>query len=216
MHFVVVVREPSKRSEPGRKELYIADPDGLVLQLQDARYCGGAGPLGTMCDAREQPPKAGLMVVSGWSHFTNVVSDQARSRRVYQDLFGLRIQAYQGPTAPVLGLDGVQFLMLADGSSQGGTRAPRPVSIDHVCMSMQRFSIESAIKALEECGVRPGSNAQGKPGPLRHYITTRTEARGGAPEGTSELYYTDPDGLLMQLQDATYCGGAGKLGEICL
>ena len=39
--------------------------------------------------------------------------------------------------------------------------------------------------------------------------------RGGAPEGTPELYFTDPDGILMQLQDVTYCGGAGYLGDMC-
>jgi hypothetical protein len=38
---------------------------------------------------------------------------------------------------------------------------------------------------------------------------------GGAKEGTPELYFTDPDGISIQLQDPTYCGGAGVLGEIC-
>jgi hypothetical protein len=41
------------------------------------------------------------------------------------------------------------------------------------------------------------------------------ENRGGAKDGTPELYFTDPDGLLIQLQDTKYCGGAGSLGEIC-
>jgi hypothetical protein len=43
----------------------------------------------------------------------------------------------------------------------------------------------------------------------------RMENRGGAKEGTPELYFTDPDGIPMQIQDVTYCGGAGILGEIC-
>lgn len=55
----------------------------------------------------------------------------------------------------------------------------------------------------------------GPAGPLVHYISVRQENRGRAKEGTPELYFTDPDGLLMQLQDSTYCGGAGLLGEIC-
>jgi hypothetical protein len=29
------------------------------------------------------------------------------------------------------------------------------------------------------------------------------------------LYFTDPDGLLVQPQDVTYCGGAGVLGDVC-
>ena len=48
-----------------------------------------------------------------------------------------------------------------------------------------------------------------------HYVTLRMENRGGAPGGTPELYFTDPDGILLQLQDVRYCGGAGKLGEVC-
>ena len=43
----------------------------------------------------------------------------------------------------------------------------------------------------------------------------RMENRGGAPGGTPEQYFTDPDGLLMQLQDTTYCGGGGFLGDAC-
>ena len=43
----------------------------------------------------------------------------------------------------------------------------------------------------------------------------RMENRGGAPGGTPELYFTDPDGLLMQLQDTSYCGGSGLLGNEC-
>ena len=53
-------------------------------------------------------------------------------------------------------------------------------------------------------------------GPLMHYISMRMPERGGAEGGTPELYFTDPDGILMQLQHTTYCGGGGKLGEICL
>ena len=51
--------------------------------------------------------------------------------------------------------------------------------------------------------------------PLRHYVTMRMPDRGGAKDGTPELYFTDPDGLLVQLQDVTYCGGAGPFGEMC-
>ena len=39
--------------------------------------------------------------------------------------------------------------------------------------------------------------------------------RGGAEGGTPELYLTDPDGLAIQLQDVTYCGGGGFLGDVC-
>ena len=36
-----------------------------------------------------------------------------------------------------------------------------------------------------------------------------------APGGGQRVYFTDPDGLAIQLQDAVYCGGGGYLGEVC-
>jgi catechol 2,3-dioxygenase-like lactoylglutathione lyase family enzyme len=196
-------------AKDGTPELSFRDPDGLVIQLQDSRYCGGTGPLGSLCPAPEPSSKKGLLAVRDWSHTTNTVSDRARSNKFYQELFGLRIQAYQGPGAPVMGIGrGVQFFMFAD----GGTR---PAGINHACMSVDNFNPESVIKALESYGIKPRGNAQGTPGPMVHYINMRMENRGGAKEGTPELYFTDPDGLLMQLQDTRYCGGAGFLGEVC-
>ncbi len=32
---------------------------------------------------------------------------------------------------------------------------------------------------------------------------------------TFEVYFTDPDGTVFQLQDYTYCGGGGTEGTIC-
>jgi hypothetical protein len=39
---------------------------------------------------------------------------------------------------------------------------------------------------------------------------------GQAPDGTPKLYFTDPEGILLQIQDMTYCGGGGKLGNLCI
>ena len=81
---------------------------------------------------------------------------------------------------------------------------------------MDGFKTDTVIAALEGYGIKPrGTAGGGAAAPLVHYISTRMPARGGAPEGTAELHFTDQDGLLMQLQDTTYCGGADLLGEIC-
>jgi catechol 2,3-dioxygenase-like lactoylglutathione lyase family enzyme len=201
----------------GTAELYFSDPDGIVVQLQDRQYCGGGGALGNGCPPAEPSPRQGVLALRGWSHCTISVSDAARANKFYQDLFGLRVQAYQGPTAPLLGVGGVQFLMFADGGpGRGGANAaPRPASINHLCMSMNGFNPDAVIKALESYGIRPRGSTAGAPAPLVHYISMRMENRGGAKEGTPELYFTDPDGLLIQLQDAKYCGGAGVLGDVC-
>jgi len=200
----------------GTPELYFSDPDGVVMQLQDPRYCGGGGALGNVCAPAEPSPKKGLIALRGWSHCTIFGSDGARANSFYQDLLGLRVQAHQGPTAPVLGVGGVQFLMFAGGGARGGaSSAPRPGNINHLCMNLEKFNPDTVIKTLESYGIKPRASAQGAPGPLVHYISMRMENRGGAPGGTPELYFTDPDGLLIQLQDVSYCGGGGVLGEVC-
>lgn len=203
--------ESAKPSDGPTREIFITDPDGIRVQLQDPRYCGGGGVLGDI-PSRESSPKKGLIALRDWSHCTIFGSDGARANKFYQDLFGLRVQAYQGPGAPVLGLGGVQFLMLAGAGGRGRGRGGGG-SINHLCMNMDGFVPEAVIKTLESYGIKP--RGQGAAGPLVHYISMRMANRGGAPEGTPELYFTDPDGLLIQLQDTKYCGGAGVLGDVC-
>jgi len=205
-------------AQEGTPELYVGDPNGFVIQLQDPRYCGGAGRLGNVCRAQEPSPRRGLLALRGWSHCTNNVSDPAASRKFCQDVFGLRIQAFQGPTAPVLGLGGRgEFLMFTAGAAgRGGSGAAPRVAINHLCMTLENFRPETVIKALETYGIKPRGDGQGAPSPLVHYISVRREDRGGAKEGTPELYFTDPDGLITQLQDVSYCGGSGVLGNVCI
>jgi catechol 2,3-dioxygenase-like lactoylglutathione lyase family enzyme len=210
----------------GTPDLLFGDPDGIVCQLQDQRYCGGSGPLGNVC-AVETSPQKSLIALKDLSHLTIFSTDAARSNKFYQDLFGLSIRSYQGPTAPTLAVGPtVQFLMFTGGGpSTGSGRAggrgaapvapPRPASINHGCFSLDGFKTDEVIKALESFGIKPREGTTGPAGPLRHYTSMRMENRGGAPEGTPELYFTDPDGLLMQLQDTSYCGGGGVLGNTC-
>jgi catechol 2,3-dioxygenase-like lactoylglutathione lyase family enzyme len=212
------MRDPaSGGSKEGTPEPYFGDPDGIAIQLQDPRYCGGSGALGNVCSAPEPSPKKGLLTLKGWSHCTNFVSDAARATKFYQELFGLRVQASQGPNSPLLSLNnGVEFVMFGGGGDRGAAADAVPrSSINHLCMTMDNFNPDAVIKVLERYGIKPRGNAQGAPGPLVHYISLRMENRGGAKEGTPELYFTDPDGLLVQLQDTKYCGGAGSLGEVC-
>jgi catechol 2,3-dioxygenase-like lactoylglutathione lyase family enzyme len=204
----------------GRLDLSFGDPDGIECELQDASYCGGTGPLGNVCGASEPLPKKGLIALKDMSHLTIFSTDSAHSNKFYQDLFGFSIRSYQGPTAPTLAVGpSVQFLMFTGGGApaRGGTPVvpPRRASINHACMSMDAFKPDDVIKSLESFGLKPRESTQGPGGPMRHYISMRMENRGGAKEGTPELYFTDPDGILMQLQDTSYCGGSGFLGDAC-
>ncbi len=140
-----------------------------------------------------------------------------QSNQFYRELFGLSIRAYKGPTAPALAVGPTtQFLMFAGGGGgRGATPACRAGQINHACWSLDGFKPDDVLKTLESFGLKPRESTPGPVGPLRHYVTMRMENRGGAPGGTPELYFTDPDGLLMQLQDTSYCGGGGFLGNEC-
>jgi catechol 2,3-dioxygenase-like lactoylglutathione lyase family enzyme len=197
----------------GTPELYVGDPDGINVQLQDVSYCGGAGPLGNICKPPEPAPGKGLLAVQDLSHFTLGVSDRQRSTAFYQDVFGLPVQARQGDGLALgVGSRG-QFVFI--NSTDARRTPPRMAGIAHGCFTMEGFDPDKVMKKLAEYGIKPRGNADGPPGPLVSYISMRMEDRGGAKGGTPELYFTDPDGILMQIQDVRYCGGSGYLGEIC-
>ena len=200
----------------GTPELYIADPNGLVYQLQDQRYCGGGGVLGNVCGAPEPSPKKGLLALSGYSHCTPDVSEPVAAHKFCQDVLGLKIRTYQGPTYPVFDLSGVAFVMFTgiQGAGGGGSTAPRGF-LDHACFNMENFKLDAVIKAFESYGIKPRGATRGAAGPMVHYTNLRMAERNGAKEGTPQLHFTDPDGLLMQLQDVSFCGGSGVLGNIC-
>ena len=192
-------------------EIYLADPDGLVMQLQHPSYCGGSGPLGDGCEAPEPAPNGAPMRLTGLSHLTINVPNPDATNEFYRRVFGLDIQAYQA-ASPLLGVGpGPDFLMfIAAGGRGAGAGVAR---VNHVCFSMPGFDVARIQGALEAHGIRP--RPEGGTGPLLHWVSMRMPNRGGATEGTPELYFSDPDGLSIQLQDISYCGGGGYLGEVC-
>lgn len=189
-------------------EVHMADPNGLVIQLQDRRYCGGNGSTGDGCSAPEPAPVGGSLALRGLSHLTINVPDPTLTNEFFQQTFGFGIQAFQA-ASPLLGAGpGEHFLMFI-----GLGRAPS-AAINHACLTLEDFNLEMIQGALEEHGITP----RGEPssaGPLRHWVSMRMPNRGGAPDGTPELYFSDPDGLSIQLQDVSYCGGGGYLGSVC-
>ena len=211
--------------EQGRPEMAIGDPDGIIVQLRDATYPPN--------ETAKPAPKPGLIALKGYSHCTVFSTDVQRSNAFYREVFGLGIRSYQGPGAPTLAVGpGVEFVMFAGGGATGSGRgpstasgqagagggavaAPRPGSINHFCMTLENFKPDEILKTLESYGIKPRESQIGPAGPLRHYISMRMENRGGAKEGTPELYFTDPDGIVVQLQDVRYCGGAGVVGNVC-
>ena len=150
------------------------------------------------------------LALRDFNHFTIFVTDQERTRALYQRLFGMPVDTYQG-ALPVLRVgSGRAFLAVTDGG--GGVQ---DAFIHHACFSVDDFDVDRILDVLDGYGVTPRGDTPGLVAPLRSYVTMRMPDRGGAPGGTPELYVTDPDGILIQLQDARYCGGNGYLGDEC-
>jgi catechol 2,3-dioxygenase-like lactoylglutathione lyase family enzyme len=212
---VRVVPRPGTVAAGGARpsDVYVADPSGHVFQLHDPSYCGGGGVNGSDCRAVEASPSKGILAVHEMSHFTIGVADQAKSVAFYQSLFDAPIQVRQG-AAPAYGIGpGVHFLMFLGGGPGRGGAPPAAPRIDHACMAMKGFDPAAVTKTLTGYGLKPLPSASREP--LVTYISLRMPNRGGAEGGTPELYFTDPDGLAIQLQDVTYCGGGGFLGDVC-
>jgi len=213
----------------GTPELFLGDPDDFILQIQDVTYAGGGGAMGNIVTP-EASPKKGVLAVKDMSHFTIGASDANRTQTFYSTVFGAPVRSRQAAT-PAMGigpLPSVAFLMFIGGGGgrgRGGAGAaaapaappagPR-ANVNHVCMNMENFKTDVIMKALADFGIPERASAAGPVGPLKSYITLRMPDRGGAEGGTPELYFTDPDGLLIQLQDVKYCGGGGYLGDVCL
>jgi len=74
---LVRVRRQDEGGSPdgSTRDLFVADPSGVVFQLHDVSYCGGSGALGNVCRAAEASPKRGLIALKDTSHFTTAASD---------------------------------------------------------------------------------------------------------------------------------------------
>ena len=120
------------------------------------------------------------------NHASLIVSDLDRSVTFYQRAFGLPVKSTQ---------QGGVNLAVGDaflGVYQGGQNAVP--HINHICFGIRDFDPAATVAALE---------AQGLPAESR----TR--------DGVTQVYTADPDNLRIQLQDVSFCGGLGALGNEC-
>ncbi len=145
--------------------------------------------------------QAAPLRIRGLHQVTLAVSDLERSLDFYQAVFGMAVQArHQGRILLRIG-DGPHFLALTQAGSE-------PPSIDHFGLAVENFDVDRVVRALAGHDVTPGGQDEGlSGGPMRVRETTRM--------GTTELYMGDPNGLVIQLQDPSYCGGGGPLGDRC-
>jgi catechol 2,3-dioxygenase-like lactoylglutathione lyase family enzyme len=191
-------------------EMFFADPNGVKIKLSRPTDCG-AGDLS--CDSPEPSPTAGTIKLRELNHLTTFVANYETTNAFYRRLFGFGTLAHQAqfPTLDV-GEDGKQFLMFVGGTQAG--EPAQPGRIDHVSLNIDDFSVESVLQRLSDYGLTAREDG-GEELPLQHWVSMRMPERGGAPGGTPEVYFSDPDGLALQLQHITYCGGGGVFGGEC-
>jgi predicted enzyme related to lactoylglutathione lyase len=120
------------------------------------------------------------------NHVSLIVSDLDRSVAFYQHVFGLGVKSKQ--TGGVNLAVGDQFL----GIYQAGANAPP--QINHFCFGLEGFDADRTIAALGASGIKGESRVR---------------------DGVAQVYCTDPDNLRVQLQDVSFCGGGGALGNDC-
>lgn len=157
-----------------------------TISRRDLILALGALALGGR-SAAAQTPRA-PMRVRGINHVSIFVPDRDRSVAFYQRLFEMPVQSVQANGTNLAAGDGNQFL----GIYQVPSAEPR---IDHVCFVVDDFDVDGVMATLRENGV---------------------EGRVRMRENeVAEIYFTDPDGISVQIQDPSYCGGMGLLGDRC-
>lgn len=195
------------RRAPGGdvQELMVRDPDNLPIQLQDTRYCGGAGVLGNLCPEPWTQPPAGPppVRVRMWNHLSIHVADEERSVLFYQRVFDLRLKTMdfrQQAPIRILGIGaGPQTVNPYLGGAPGG---------GHFCFGVENFDFDRVAKLLEGHGIKVQASAS-KPACCGSTIVYNPK------ETVSSSMLKDPDGLGVQLTDVNFCAGSGPLGQYC-
>ncbi|GAB1268478.1 hypothetical protein NBRC116493_17310 [Aurantivibrio infirmus] len=196
-----------------QEAITLSDYEGVQFQLLSENYCVDHSKMPGDCKLENKSNKNAPMSLLGINHFTTFVANFERANAFYRSLLGIENHMFQG-NFPTLGVgDGYQFLMFVGGAQQGAPAAA--ANIHHVSLAVENFDVEKIQSILNSKGLKFVGSGNGVVPPLSHYVSLRMPERGGAEGGTPELYFTDPDGLRIQLQDASYCGGGGYLGNEC-
>jgi len=197
-------------------ELFVPDPNGIRIQLQHTSYGYGSGARGDVFPPAPTAVARPAFQLKSINHVTLTIANGAREKEFYQTVFGLPIRAMQGNVVMLgvgEGTDGIAFDTAAN--------SPNAVSgINHACFTIENFDAERVMAMLIDNGLVPietGIPALVKP--LTCRVRWRQQANNGggptSPLGTPELYFNDPDNIPIQIQDVSYCGGSGRLGQIC-
>ena len=140
---------------------------------------------GANCAPVAAASAAPIGTIKSMNHVSIFVPDVKKAVAFYQDLFGMPLLTRQDPGVNLNA--GAGFLGIYP--NQAGATSG---SINHLCFGMDNFDADTMLKALTERGIKGSIRMRGD---------------------TKELYFTDPDGVRVQLQDTKYIGGVGVLGD---
>lgn len=136
-----------------------------------------------MLARRSSAAEPAIGSVKQLNHVTIFVENVQKSVDFYQRLFGMPVLTPQPPGINLKA--GTSFLGIYP--AQG-----RPTGIDHFCLTLDGFDADHILEKLSS-----------------HGLTGSIRRRGD----TKELMFTDPDNIRVQLQDVSYTGGVGPLGN---
>ena len=125
-----------------------------------------------------------VAAVKTMNHVTVFVPNVQKSVDFYQGLFGMPILTRQDAGINLSTGTGFYGIYPAPNATAG--------SVNHVCFGIENFDADAVLKQLTDRGIKGSIRMRGE---------------------TKELYFTDPDGIRVQLQDVTYIGGSGVLGD---
>ena len=141
----------------------------------------------------EAQPSATPVPVSTLNHIGLTVTDLERSLDFYQRVLGLSsvtpVGGEANPTSRLRIGSGPQFISFRQGDTP---------SINHYCLGMEGFDAGRVDDRLATLGVE-----------------AQVQENRGMDPPPEDLTFPDPDGILVQIQDVSYCGGSGVLGNRC-
>src|SRR5262245_13298484 len=169
------------------------------MRMHRRTFLAGMPALALVPRFAQQAAKPKL-TARGINHVALTVADVKRSIDFYQGLFGTPLLSRTDTDAALLIGSGPQFLNV--GIDSGAGRTPR---IDHLCLGIENFNLDRTLNVLDAHGAAKAAQR----GPMKVEVTK-------SPTGATQVYFGDPDGIVFQLQDSTYCGGgSGVLGNVC-
>ena len=126
-----------------------------------------------------------LVPASTLNHVTLSVSDRARSKKFYEEMFGFTLAAAHANGDNMTVGKSQSFV----GIYQAG--AGRTPGIGHICLGVEKFDADATQKLLDARG-------------LKTRMSVLEKDAAGRP--VKQLSFLDPDNISVQLADVSYVG----------